>query len=117
MRLRTGPTPDWIVGAFTGRSNVASPGIPGLVDDRIKRTRRGSITQPTFRQSPYVYQNTSEANESLIVAGGTVTKIEVSRDGVTWYTVGLLAGQFLLPPGDRLRVTYTLAPTITVLPI
>ena len=62
--------------------------------------------------SPFTYQNSQDAAIVVIVSGGTVTTIQFSRDGTNWYTVGLLAGQFWLNPGDRLRVTYVVAPNM-----
>lgn len=66
--------------------------------------------------SPYTYTNANAYVEDILVAVGTVTLIEFSRDGATWYATGIIAGLARLSPGDRLKVTYTLAPTITRVP-
>jgi len=65
--------------------------------------------------SPYVFENSFPG--SLIVTGGTVTMVEISRDGSTFYNLSMLAGEFFLCPGDQLRITYILAPTIVWFPI
>jgi hypothetical protein len=64
--------------------------------------------------SPYTYS--AAVRGSLIVTGGTVSAIEFSRDGVTFYSVGQTSGMFLLNAADRLRITYTVIPTVTFVP-
>ena len=66
--------------------------------------------------SPFTFQNTTGRSVDLIVSGGTVSAIAFSRDNVTFYGVGSTAGVFWLSPYDYLRVTYTVAPTITLVP-
>jgi hypothetical protein len=66
--------------------------------------------------SPFTTQNTTGQPVDLIVTGGTVSAIDFSRDNVTFYGVGQTAGVFCLSPYDYLRVTYTVAPTITLVP-
>jgi hypothetical protein len=66
--------------------------------------------------SAFVYQNTGLNPENVLVSGGTVTTIELSRDGSTFFVVGIIAGQFHLAQGDKLRVTYAVAPTMTRMP-
>ena len=70
----------------------------------------------TVTGSPFSYQNTTTFPADVIVQGGTVSKVEFSRDGSTWYDVGVVAGMLGLSPSDRLRVTYTVAPTMTLIP-
>ena len=67
--------------------------------------------------SPFTWQNTNPYPVAVIISAGTVTTVEFSRDGVTFFAVGLLAGQYHLSPGDRIRVTYAVAPTMTMVPI
>jgi len=70
----------------------------------------------TVGASPFTFQNTTGRSVDLIVSGGTVSAIAFSRDNVTFYGVGSTAGVFWLSPYDYLRVTYTVAPTITLVP-
>lgn len=70
----------------------------------------------TVSASPYTMQNTWGHGILAVVQGGTVTTIQYSVDGSTWLLVGLLAGLFYMRPGDYLRVSYVLAPTVTVIP-
>ena len=52
--------------------------------------------------SPYTYTNANAYVEDILVAVGTVSLIEFSRDGVTWYTTGMIAGLALeRAPGRR----------------
>lgn len=70
----------------------------------------------TVGASPYTYQNTNSYPVDVIVRGGTVSTVEFSRDNATYYNVGTIAGMFALSPYDYLRVTYTVAPTMTAIP-
>lgn len=66
--------------------------------------------------SPYAYQNTGTTPQDVIVSGGTVSAIDFSRTGGTYYTTGQTAGMFRLEPWDFLKVTYSVAPTMTAIP-
>jgi hypothetical protein len=66
--------------------------------------------------SPYIYQNTSGRPGDMLVSGGMVTAIAFSRDNATFYSVGIVSGVFPLSAYDFLRVTYTVAPTMTFIP-
>ena len=72
-----------------------------------------AITPPA---SLVAYQNTTGYPLDVIISSGTVTAIEFSRDGVNWYVSGLIAGVITLSPLDRVRVTYTVVPTMTGVP-
>ena len=71
----------------------------------------------TAGASPYSYKNTSGTRQNMIVTGGTVTLIAFSRDGVTFYSTGLIAGCVMLNPNDICQITYTVAPVVTAVPI
>jgi len=75
----------------------------------------GKITQPTVGASPFVYQNTTNIRQQVIVTGGTVSATAVSRDGTNYYT--LAVNQAVLFSGDYLKITYTVLPTLTVIPV
>lgn len=70
----------------------------------------------TVGASPFTYQNTTAYPADVIVSGGTVTLSEFTRDNATFYDTGSYYGMFTLSPNDRLRVTYTAAPTMTFVP-
>jgi hypothetical protein len=63
--------------------------------------------------SPYAYQNLDNRYEYIRVLGGTVSKIEVSPLGSpSYYDIGVTQGRFLLEPGDLIRTTYSVVPTM-----
>ncbi len=70
----------------------------------------------TVTASPFTYQNTSAYPVDVIVSGGGVSALEFTRDNVAFYDTGSYYGMFTLSPNDRLRVTYTVAPTMTLIP-
>lgn len=67
--------------------------------------------------SPADIINTGFAPIRLLVSGGTVSAITYSRDGTTFDATGLTAGAFDVAPGDRIRITYTVAPTVVQMSI
>ena len=66
--------------------------------------------------SPYTYQDTSGRPSDMLVTGGVVSDIAFSRDNTTFYGIGIVSGAFPLSAYDFLRVTYTVAPTMTFIP-
>jgi len=71
-------------------------------------------TTPTVTASPYTYTNGSGRDEEVIVNGGAVTQIVFNRGGpiATLPT----SGMFRLAPQDKLVISYSSAPTVTVVP-
>jgi hypothetical protein len=67
----------------------------------------------TVGASPFIY--TAAQKGGVIVNGGTVTSISVSRSG-TFYATGLTQGLTYVAANDQLRVVYTGAPTMVFLP-
>lgn len=68
----------------------------------------------TVPASGAAFTNTEAVPVAICINGGTITVIEVTRDQTTWYQVGTNRGQFVLAPGDALRMTYSVAPTTFV---
>ena len=69
----------------------------------------------TVTTSPFLYQYTGAGQASVLVNGGTVSLVEFSRDGTTFFTVGAATnGMYALSAKDYLRVTYTVAPTMNL---
>jgi hypothetical protein len=65
--------------------------------------------------SPFAY--TAPANGSLIINGGTVSAITLTRPGDTAVTLGQTGGLVSVQAGDVVTVTYSVAPTMTFLPL
>ncbi len=72
-------------------------------------------TQPAAGASPYTYTNTTGTPVMLYVAGGTVSAITIARQG-TALTTGFTSGAFRLAQNDSVTITYTVAPTLTLVP-
>lgn len=100
------------------RSNVDAVKLGGQLPSAY--TRSAATTPPsalTPGASPWVYINPDPNPVALIVQGGTVTLLEFSRDGTTWYNLGTVAGMVYLAPSDRIRITHSAAPTVTKVPL
>ncbi|WP_321795221.1 glycosyl hydrolase family 28-related protein [Burkholderia sp. BCC1988] len=70
----------------------------------------------TVGASPWTFTNSNLSAVSMSVAGGAVSSINVSRNGQTAYATGLTNGMIDLKPGDAMTVTYSAAPTVTMIP-
>lgn len=66
--------------------------------------------------SPFTLQNTQAYAVDAVISGGGVSNLEFSRDGTNWYSTGSFYGAFALSSNDRLRITYSVAPTVTLIP-
>jgi hypothetical protein len=121
-------------------SNLVVAGVTGNVGWGISSNRLASVTtvvntqsnvsdlritgnSPSIAQaaitvtaSPFTYTNTNGQNAHVLISGGTVSAVEYSKDGATFITIGALGGMWTVYPNDRIRVTYTVAPTMTVIP-
>lgn len=54
----------------------------------------------------------------VLISVGTVTGIDCSRDnGVTFDASGLLGGTIMLNPGDQVKLTFAVAPTVVFWPV
>jgi|688.fasta_scaffold681873_1 hypothetical protein len=73
-------------------------------------------TAITVTASPFTYINQTGANADVIVSGGGISQLEFSRGGATFFSTGSFYGMFTLSPYDLLRVTYSTAPTMTLVP-
>jgi hypothetical protein len=78
--------------------------------------RNASLQNPTVVSvgaSPFIYSNESGGALELIVSGGGITKMEISRDQTTFIDTGSYYGMFALAPKDVIRITYMAVPTVT----
>jgi hypothetical protein len=58
---------------------------------------------------------TAQEIGDYVVSGGTVSAIELSRNGAAYINLGVTAGMFRVTFNDLLKVTYTVAPTVNYL--
>jgi hypothetical protein len=68
----------------------------------------------TLTQSPFTY--TTNQRGFLIIAGGTVSLVQLSRGGITNYATGVTSGVFPLSAGDSAVITYSVKPDVTFFP-
>lgn len=111
-------------GQFNTLPNFPVPLMEGRITSRdwyrfwmgLFRGLPPSNVEPvTLTGSPYVYSATKKG--CVIINGGTVSAVAFSRDGgTTYYTVGTVAGMFTVNASDLLKITYTVAPTVTFVP-
>jgi hypothetical protein len=79
----------------------------------------GSYSEPVTTLSPsgspYIWKNTSSLRLAMSITGGTVSDISVQRFSDTGFnSLGRTSVATLyLNPGDTIKVTYSVAPTIT----
>lgn len=67
--------------------------------------------------SPYTYTNSGDFDVTALVTGGTVSAVAFTRDGTNFFTVSTATNaSVVLNPGDGVRITYTVLPTLTLIP-
>ena len=67
----------------------------------------------TLGASPFTYRALLKCQ--VFVTGGTVSAVEFSRDGTTFYATS--SNPLQLDFNDYVRVTYTVSPTLTAFPM
>jgi hypothetical protein len=100
-----------------GTLSVNTSQVNNVATDKTSNRVRfsGAISPSTISPtgSPYVYQNNSMRQEYVAISSGTVSSVQLSHDGTTYYTVFTATDNMVLvPPGMYLRVTYTSTPTM-----
>jgi|GEM_PF-1851851 len=109
-----GYTTDGLHGTALGNTNIT----PSIFTQFFPTTSPVSIAGPaaqtiTVGVSPFVY--TAASAGEVIVTGGTVSAVSITR-GSTVVPAGMIAGIFPLRANDKLTVTYSAAPVMTMLP-
>lgn len=74
----------------------------------------GGIDSITLTASPFVYK--ALQGGTLIIQGGSVSMVSLTRDGLTNFNTGQTQGMFPLSKGDTLIITYTGTPVLTFVP-
>ena len=76
----------------------------------------GAVAPVTVGASPFTFQATQKG--ALVISGGGIRKVEITRDGTTFYSTGAFRGMFSLSTNDRIRITFTTAaaPVMTFFP-
>lgn len=83
----------------------------------LGRNPSNTIAVQVVGASPYLYTNSGDFDMTAVVTGGTVSAVAFTRDGTNFYTVATATNASLtLNPGDAVRITYTVLPTLTLIP-
>jgi len=77
----------------------------------------GARQAVTLGSSPCTLTNRCSTRASVVVSLGTGIAIDLSPDGATFDSSGLLGGQYILAPGGSVKITYVVAPTVSFWPI
>jgi hypothetical protein len=83
----------------------------------LNRNPTNTVAGQVVGASPYTYTNNGDFDVTALVTGGTVTAVEFSRDGTNFFTVSTATNASVtLNPGDSVRITYGVLPTLTLVP-
>jgi len=99
---------------FAAKNGQNSRGWYGFLQAVWKGQPSGPVTVASPTSSPYTY--TAPFGGTVVVQGGTVSMITMTRDGLTFYNTGQTQGTIPLSQGDQIVVTYSSVPNITFLP-
>lgn len=80
----------------------------------FKGTPPASETGITLTTSPMTF--TTNQRGFVLVQGGSVSLVQISRGGISNHTTGATQGAFPLSAGDSLVMTYTGNPVLTFFP-
>ncbi|OUM01671.1 hypothetical protein [Variovorax sp. JS1663] len=84
---------------------------------QVGRNPVNAITTPAVGASPFVFENAGDFDVDAVVSGGTVSAVSISRDGIAYFPLASATGTTVrLNPGDFLRITYSVLPTLTLIP-
>lgn len=84
---------------------------------QVGRNPTNTIAAQPVGASPYTYTNEGDFDVDVVVSGGTVSAIAFTRDGLTFTTLATATNSTVrLNPGDAVRVTYSVLPTLTLIP-
>jgi hypothetical protein len=107
---------------FCDKANY--PYVQWHEDNRVQNNAvgfnvNGTATVPitlTVGASPFTYVNNNPCAVLVWVTGGTVSDISIQVTAYPMLSTGQTSGMFLLKPFESLKVTYSAAPTMTMVP-
>lgn len=83
----------------------------------VGRNPTNTVAAQVVGASPYLYTNTGDFDLTAVVTGGTVSSVSFTRDGVNFFTIATATNASVtLNPGDAVLITYTVLPTLTLIP-
>lgn len=112
------------VGQPIGRVENQGNGLVALMNLWMQQTLKFLGRNPTTTVaaqvvgvSPYLYTNSGDFDMTAVVTGGTVSAVAFTRDGTNFYTVATATNASVtLNPGDSVRITYSVLPTLNLIP-
>lgn len=114
------PSPPYLSEIYPESTRIMNPGWRGWFTRLVNKLSNytNAVTSVTPTGSPFGYQNISGFDEDVVVSGGTVSNVQLARQGVGVNIASSTAQPVTvhLSPGDILNVTYSVAPTIQVIP-
>jgi hypothetical protein len=111
----------FLTGLYTltgnGNNNVSLVDVQSApIAREPKKSRYKVLPVPiTVGASPFYYMNNTGGEVDAIVQGGTVSDVQYSRDGITFYSIAIRA-MCRLSPYDWIGIVYTVAPTLLIIP-
>lgn len=103
----------------TGTYNLST--TPGTLTSRAVQTE-GYVypvkdrTNITVTASPFTWTNSTGQHVEAVLQAGTVTQIRQFRGTDNWLKPFASPTCHLVPPGDQIEVTYSVAPTMSYVP-
>jgi hypothetical protein len=85
----------------------------GVGTDDALNGSQDPLATVTAGASPWTYTAPFKCHVNL--SGGTVSAVAHGRNNV-FHSLGGVAGSFSLSKGDQIKVTYSAAPTVVVIP-
>lgn len=84
------------------------------IDESINGVAGALPGNVTLTGSPFTFTNQTKSMTILFIAGGSVSAIQYTRDGINFY--GTQSNMVTVFPGDKVRITYSSPPAVTVVP-
>jgi hypothetical protein len=83
----------------------------------LGRNPAPAVAAQAVGASPYTYTNNGDFDVTALVTGGTVSAVDFTRDGTNFFTVATASpATVTLNPGDAVRITWAVLPTLTLIP-
>jgi hypothetical protein len=96
--------------------SLSAPNLARLTVRNCKTNLPPTPSMVSVGGSPFTYTAASGYDEWVTVYGGTVSKIELEMPGGSFVETGAIAGAFFLRVGDKIKVTYSSAPSMAHCP-
>ena len=102
------------VSALTTSTTANAAAIVSLA--AIVNAPPGTVAPVVVGASPFTF--TTAKKGALVISGGGLKLVEITRDGTNFYSTGAFRGMFPLSTNDSIRVTYLAAsvPVLTFFP-